>query len=175
MGKKNNEALFQERVDELLLLEEQSSRRGEQFIQLVRDHREKSQESLDDLLMQVRGVSEHLHDRLSDVGAAAQQLNDAIAQNKQSERRAVSLFLRALASVVVTVSSTLWWSHHINGGLAQAKQDLAGLTTTLQHTPKILTIRGQDFVRVVPDSETGFTRGDGSDVDGRYARVWPAR
>lgn len=59
--------------------------------------------------------------------------------------------------------------------LAEAQAELASLNTTLKHTPVIVDFRGKDYVRVVPDSETGFTRKDGTDAPGHYARVWPVR
>jgi len=73
------------------------------------------------------------------------------------------------------VAGTLWWSHHIISGLAQDKADLLALDIKLKHTPVIVHFKGKDYVRVVPDSETGFTRGDGSEVSGRYAEVWHVR
>ena len=73
------------------------------------------------------------------------------------------------------VAGTLWWSDHITCGLEQDKADLATLDIKLKHAPVIMHFHGKDYVRVVPDSETSFTRGDGSEVSGRYAEVWHIR
>jgi len=60
---------------------------------------------------------------------------------------------------------------HITGALAQDKADVAALDTRLKHTPVIVHFKGKDYPRFIPDSETGFTRNDGSKVPGRYAEV----
>lgn len=69
----------------------------------------------------------------------------------------------------------MWWSHQIISGLAQDKADLAALDIKLKHAPVIVPFKDKDYVRIVPDSETGFTRGDGSEVPGRYSEVWHVR
>ena len=69
----------------------------------------------------------------------------------------------------------VWWSHHITGDLAAAKTELPSLNIKLKHTPVIIHFHGKEFVRVLRDSEMSFTRGDGSDVPGRYSQVWHVR
>ena len=83
--------------------------------------------------------------------------------------RAAKLFFGTVIVSAFIVAGTLWWSHHITGDLAAAKTELASLNIKLKHTPVIIHFHGKEFVRVLRDSEMSFTRGDGSDVPGRYS------
>lgn len=165
---KNYDELFQDRVDELLLLEQRADRRAEKFIEITNDYQEKNQKALDDLLGKVGGIDASL----AKMNAASDQVRDYVAQSAQHALRTAKLFLGTVIACALFVVGTLWWSHHIISGLAQDKADLRALDTKLKHTPVIVHFKGKDYVRVVPDAETGFTRGDGGEVPGRYAEVW---
>jgi hypothetical protein len=167
---KNVDALFQERVDELLLLEQRADRRAEKLIEITNDYQEKSQQALDDLLSKV-----NIGDSLARMNAASDQVRDYVAQSAQHALRTAQLFLGTVIACVLVAAGTWWWSNHIVTGLAQDRADLASLDTKLKHTPVIMHFKGKDYVRVVPDSETGFTRGDDSEVPGRYAEMWHVR
>lgn len=168
---KNYEELFQDRVDELLLLEQRADRRAEKFIDITNDYQEKNQKALDDLLGKVGGIDASL----AKMNAASDQVRDYVEQSAQHALRTAKLFLGTVIGCALFVAGTLWWSHHIISGLSQDKADLAALDIKLKHTPVIVHFKGKDYVRVVPDSETSFTRGDGSEVSGRYAEVWHVR
>jgi len=55
-----DEARFQERVDELLLLEQRAERRASQFLELVESYELKSDVALNDLCKRIEGVNESL-------------------------------------------------------------------------------------------------------------------
>ena len=168
---KNYEEHFQDRVDELLLLEQRVDRRAEKFIEITNDYQEKNQKALDDLRGHVGGIDESL----ARMNAASDQVRDYVDYSEKHALRTAKLFLGTVIACALFVAGTLWWSQHIISGLAQDKADLAALDTKLKHTPVIVHFKGKDYVRVVPDSETGFIRGDGSEVPGRYAQVWHVR
>ena len=168
---KKTDQLFQERVDELLLLEQRVDRRAEKFIELTNDYQKKSQGALNDLLSQVGGIDESL----ARMNAASDEVRDYVAQSERHALRTAQLFLGTVVTSLLIVVGILWWSHHITSALAQDKADLAALDIKLKHKPVIVHFHGKDFVRVVPDSETGFTRKDNSDVPGRYSQVWHVR
>jgi hypothetical protein len=168
---KNVDVLFQDRVDELLLLEQRADRRAEKLIEITNDYQAKSQQALEDLLNKVGGID----DSLARMNAASDQVRDYVAQSAQHALRTAQLFLGTVIACALVAASTLWWSHHIISGLAQDKADLRALDTKLKHTPVMVHFKGNDYVRVVPDSETRFTRDNGNEVPGRYSKVWHMR
>ena len=158
-------------VFQLLLLEQRADRRAEKFIEITNEYQEKNQKTLDDLRVQVGGID----DSLARMNAASDQVRDYVAYSEKHALRTAKLFLGTVIACALFVAGTLWWSHHIITGLVQDKADLAALDTKLKHTPVIVHFKGKDYVRIIPESETGFTRNDGSDVPGRYAQVWHVR
>lgn len=165
------DALFQERIDELVFIEQGIERRAKEFLALNKDYQEKSQGALTDLLDQVGGIDESL----SKINAASNSVDKYVTLSAKHAARTTQLFLGTLVAVVLIVSGTFWWSHRINSDLTDAKTELARLNVTLQHKPVILHFQGNDYVRVVPDSEMGFTRGNHGEVPGRYAKMWHIR
>jgi len=168
---KEYDQLFQERVDELLLLEQRVERRAEKFLELTSDYQKKSQSTFNDLLSKVDGIDASLNK----INVASDSINEYVTASATHATRTAKLFLGTVIASALIVAGTLWWSHHINGDLANAKAELASLSTKLKHKPVIVHFQGKDYVRVVPDSETGFTRGDDSGVPGRYSEVWHLR
>jgi len=168
---KEYDQLFQERVDELLLLEQRIERRAEKFLELTSDYQEKSQSAVKELVGKVEGVDESL----KKINAASENVESYMTQCAKQALRTSQLFLGTVIVAALIIGGTLWWSHHINSDLADAKAELASLNTKLKHKPVITHFHGKDYVRVVPDSETSFTRGDDSEVPGRYAEVWHVR
>ena len=168
---KDYEKPFQERVDELLLLEQRADRRAEKFLELTNDYQEKSQGALNGLLGKVGGIDESL----AKIKAASDSINKYVTLCDKHAIRTLRLFMFTVIAAVFIVFGTLWWSHHINSDLVDAKAELASLNVKLQHTPQILHFHDKDYVRVVEDSETSFRRHDGSEVPGRYAEVWHVR
>ena len=152
---KNYEELFQDRVDELLLLEQRADRR----------------KVLDDLLGKVGDIDT----RFAKMNAASDQVRDYVVQSAQHALRTAKLFLGTVIACALFVAGTLWWFHHIMNKLTPNKADLTALDIKLKHTPVIVNFKGKDYVRIIPNSETGFTRNDGSAVPGKYSEVWHAR
>lgn len=168
---KNYDELFQARIDELLLIEQRVDRRAETFIELTNAYQEKNQNTLDDLLNNVGNISTSLWR----MNAASDEVREYVAKSERHVLRTVQLFLGTVIVCALLVAGTLWWSHRVTSQLAEDRADLKALDIKLKHKPVIVHFQGKDFVRVVPDSETGFTRGNGSDVPGRYSQVWHVR
>lgn len=164
MIKKNYEELFQDRVDELLLLEQRADRRAEKFIDITSDYQEKYQKALDDI-----------DASLTKINTASDQVRNYADYSAKHALRTVKLFLGTVIFCVLFIAGTLWWSNHIMKVIAQDKAYLAELDTKLKHTPVIMPFKGKDYVRVVPNSELSFTRSDGNKVPGRYSQVWHVR
>lgn len=112
---------------------------------------------------------------LAKINAASDQVRDTMAHSAQHALRTAKLFLGTVIACTCIVAGTLWWSHHIVDGLAEDQADLAALEFKLKHKPVFMHFKDHDFVRVIPGSETGFTRGDDSELPGRYAQVWHVR
>lgn len=168
---KNYDELFQERIDELLLLEQRVDRRAEKFIELTHTYQEKNQKTLDDLLNNVGNINNSLWR----MNAASDEVRDYVAKSERHALRTAKLFLGTVIVCALFVSGTLWWSHHVTSQLAEDQADLKALDIKLKHQPVIVHFQGKDFVRVVPETETSFSRRDGSDVPGRYSQVWHVR
>jgi len=171
MMEKDDKQLFQERVDELLLLEQRADRRAKKFIELTKAYQKESQKALNDLLDKVGGIDKSLRK----MNAASDSINESVAQSTEHAKRSTWLFFIAVIAAVLIIASTLWWSHHIKSGLVDARAELASLNTKLKYKPDFIHFHGRDYVRVVPDSKTIFTRKDGSEEPGTYFRVWHAR
>jgi len=167
---KNPDELFQERVDELLLIEQRADRRAGKFIELVNAYQEKSQGMLDDLLCRANDVNE----TLIKINRASDSVDEYVTLCAKHVTHTTKLFLGTVVLVILIVTGTLWWSHYIDSSLADAKSELANLNTKLKHTPVFLHFYGKEYVRVIPKSETSFSKGD-EEVPGRYSRIWHVR
>mgnify|MGYP006345018333 CR=1 FL=1 len=168
---KNYDELFQDRVDELLLIEQRVDRRSEKLIDMTNDYKASSQKVLDDLVGKIGGID----DSIVKINAASDQARDHILQSENHARYTMRLFfVTAIASILILLG-TLWWVHHVTSTFAEDKAALAAIEHKLQHTPVIVHFKGKDYVRIVTDSETSFNHADGSDVSGSYAEVWHMR
>jgi hypothetical protein len=167
---KNNAALFQERVDELLLLEQRIDRRASTFIDIINEHTQNSQHAVSDLLDKVT----HIDESLMHMNAASDQIRDYALQSKHHAHRTVTLFLGTVVTSLLIVAGTVWWSHHVVKSLARDRENLATLEYTLTHTPVIKEVDGKDYVRIRPGSETSVGHDDRA-LSGRYAEVWHMR
>ncbi len=161
------DALIQERVDELLLIEQRSQRRADQFLELNKRYQEKHQLTYE----QLSNKAGEIYSSLQKINEASEKVAEYVGLCKKQATRSTAVLLYALVTAAFIISGTIWWSHYVNANLADAKAELSSLNTKLSHTPVIAHFQGNDYIRIVPDSETGFTRGDGSDAPGRYAEV----
>jgi hypothetical protein len=160
--------VFQERVDELLLLEQRADRRAEKFLTLSKEYQESNQT----VLLGLIDKAEQVKECLSKINTASEQVSASVASSEKHAHRTVKLFLSTLVICLLMIASTLWWSRHIQDALEQDKIDLAALDVKLHHTPVIVPFKGKEYVRIVPDSEMTFTHKDGKAVPGLYAEVW---
>jgi len=149
----NHEQIFQERVDELFCLEQKAEGRAEKLLEAAKDFEE----------------------NLTEIKAASNSIQRNMMLCETISARATNLFWGSLLVSLIIIAGTMWWERHIDVGLTDSKAELARITTKLKHTPVILKYYGKDFVRVIPDTETSFTRGGDSEVPGRYAQVWHTR
>lgn len=80
---------FQERVDELFLLEQRASRRAEQFLALTSAYQEKNEKAFNDLLDRV----ERMDESLSKINAASDSVNATMRRCATHASRAAQLFI----------------------------------------------------------------------------------
>lgn len=168
---KDCEKLFQERIDELLLLEQRADRHAEKFIEITNDYQKESKEALDNLLGKVGDTDESL----AKMNAASDSVNNYITFSAKHATNTLRLFMSTIIITMIIVAGTLWRPYHINSSLADAKDKLASLNTKLKHTPVIVHFHHKDYVRAAEDSEISFKRRDGGEVAGRYSEVWHIR
>ena len=160
------EQRFQERVDELLLLEQRVDRRAEKFIEITNHYQEKSQGALDDLLAKVGGIDESL----AKMNAASDRVNAYVTHSATHATRTAKLFLGTVMACALIVAGTLWWSHHITSNLANAKAELASLNIKLQHKPIVIHDSGKDYIRIEPNTVVNLTDND-SQFKGTFAAI----
>lgn len=165
------DALIQERVDELLLIEQRSQRRADQFLELNKEYQEKHQTTYE----QLSNKTDEIYSSLQKINEASEKVAQYVDLCKKQATRSTAVLLYAVIAAAFIIGGTIWWSHHVNANLADAKDELSSLNTKLAHTPVIARFQGKDYVRVIPDSETGFVHDDGSNAPGRYAQVWHYR
>jgi len=96
---------FQERVDELLLLEQRASRRAEQFLALTGAYQEKNEKTVKDLLDRVG----HIDESLSKINAASDSVNATMRRCATHASRAAKLFIGTIIGAVFIVAGTLWF------------------------------------------------------------------
>jgi len=168
---KDYDALFQERVDELLLMEQRVEARAEQFTEMTKGYQKKNEAALKNLLGKVGGIDKSL----LKINAASEVIGWHVAQCSRYADNAKTFVLALVFTSLVIVVGTLWWAHHIRSDLVEARVELASLNIKLKHKPVIVHVGGKDFVRVVPKTETTLSRGDGSEVSGRYSQAWHVR
>jgi len=169
---KESDQLFQDRVDELLMMEQRVELRTEKFTHVAKRYQEKNAEALDDLLGKVSGIDKSLNQ----LNAASKSIGDYVAQCARYADNATRFVLSLSLVAVLIVVGTLWWASHVRTGLVQDRADLnRWFNVTLKQKPLFKQVNGKDYVRVVPDSEMKLPLGKGYTVPGRYAEVWHVR
>ena len=143
---KDDKQLFQERVDELLLLEQRADRRAKKFVELAKEHQQKSQAALEDLLGKVGGIG----DSLRKMNAASDSITQSVIQSTEHAKRSTWTFFIALIVSALLIAGALWWSRHIRNGLIDARAELLSLNVKLKHKPVFIHFHGRDYVRVMP-------------------------
>lgn len=159
---------FQDRIDELLLIEQRIDRRSSHFIDVIRHHQNTSQATFDGLMKKASGLDEGL----AQIKETADQVGHYVAYSQRHALRTARLFLWTLGICLVLLLGVLWFCYNTYHGLAWERAKLAALNIKLKHTPVIVHFKGKEYVRVVPHSETQFTRDNGTQVPGWYAKMW---
>lgn len=159
--------LFQERIDELLLIEERVERRSEKFIEIVNNYQNQNRKIFNHLLGNVEEISESL----SKINTASDNISEYVTLCEKHARHTTKVFLGAVVAAVLIVAGALFCSYFTYSDLDNAKTELANLNTKLKHTPVIVNYHGKDYVRVVSNTEKQFTK-NGKKMPGRYAKMW---
>lgn len=164
----NYDERFQERVDELLFLENKVEEHIKSLANMNEHYRKVYEAVTKDISQKMMGVNESL----KKINEGSEKISDYMAHCEKHAEHTRSIFMATVLACVIVIAGTFWWSYHINDNLADAKAELERLENKLKHTPDMESFKGKDYVRVVPDSETSFTDQYRDSIPGRYAEVW---
>jgi len=162
------DALMQERIDELMLLEIKSEQRAIEFNIQVEDYKEQSICLFERLKYQEKHVNTAITTMVADTNAA---IADAEKQHGESINILYSwLIMVGMFTVVVLFS--MFWGMYIKNELSAARLELSELNRQIKYTPTIACRGKRCFVRVIAGTESSITAADGSYLPGEYMEFW---
>ena len=165
-----NDELFQERIDELLLIEERAERRAEDLLKNHALCQAQTQVFTKEVVQKIAA----LDGALVKISEACLRFGEYVHACERYRDRTTQLFLGVLVLSLLILTGTLAWSYFINEQLAGAKEELASLQVELRGTPVVKTSEGKDYIRVKPNSAVTFGRGK-KKLAGTYAEIEYAR
>ena len=151
--------IFQERLDELLLIENKMDLRTKEF-------QEKSKDSLARL--------NELEKKICNDISMLREMNDTTHQRTrilaELNKKIIYGFVALVVITAVTFGGAYFWFGYIKWQIKIASLKLDVLDLKLNSTPKIIRYHGDDYVRVIPDTESQFE--SQGKYSGHYAKVW---
>jgi hypothetical protein len=157
---RTTEEVFQERLDELLLIEHKIDLRAQEF-------QEKSKDSLARL--------NELEKKICNDISMLREMNDTTHHRTrilaELNKKIIYGFIALIVITVLTVGGTYFWFGYIKWQIKIASLKLDVLDLKLNTTPKIIRYHGDDYVRIISHTESSFNDGNG-EYTGDYAKVW---
>ena len=145
----NDEQFFQDRVDELLVLEKRAGQRAQQLVECNEKLQKRVTESLkiiDTVVNNFGGKIDYELDKL-------QQLNDFAYRNAKR-----SILVVAIIAAILMVSGTLWQLKYLFQQIDIAK---AELDIKLNQTTAIIEHKGKYYIKIVPGTKIKLREGSG--------------
>jgi predicted DNA repair protein MutK len=163
---KGSEEIFQERLDELLLMEHKAELR----IQQLTKHNETFQNDTNKVLARLDGVIRTVSNDIHTLGEVNDIANERMQALARYTKKIIITFVVALLIIVLVGGWTAMRLKYLNYEIKLAEAKLKLLDLELKVTPVIVKYNGEDYVRVHPNTETRLARG-GKPV-GVYAKAW---
>ncbi|MBP9727086.1 MAG: hypothetical protein KBD83_06460 [Gammaproteobacteria bacterium] len=159
---------FQDCVDELMVLQRDAEKITQELKSNYQYAQKKTQETADDLSKKMTQVERSL----SNINVASGNIAGYMAQCEKHADRTRKVFMGMLVACVVIVAGTLWWADNLKINLAEDIKEFNDLESIFKNEPALERIKGQDYVRIIEDSETSLYDQNERTMDGRYAKVW---
>lgn len=165
---KTNDEIFEERVDELVLMEKKISRKVEELTKYNTDMQNKIAAATNKIFESAHSFEAGYNDRLS-------KIQETVAYS-YSEVKLIwrSFTIVALIFGVIIIGAG-WRLNYLLRQINIAKDMLAQLDFKLSNTPDVIKWLGSDYIRIAPGSEWDFNKYKSVSEPkrrGTYARVW---
>lgn len=165
----NYDERFQERVDELLFLENKVEEHIKNLVNMNEHYRKVYEAVTKDISQKMIGVNESF----KKINEASEKIADYMENCEKHANRTRKVFMTTLGSCVLAIALTLWWSHHVKANLADAEKEVSYLSGLLKQVPVLTKVDGKPYVRIVPGTEIDdLQEQDGSPIEGLYAEEW---
>ncbi len=159
---------FQDCVDELMILQRDAEKITQELKSNYQYAQKKTQETADDLAKKMTSVERSL----SNINVASGNIAGYMEQCEKHADRTRKIFMGAVVGCVLVIASTLWWADNLKNNLEEDIKEFNDLEIILKNNPALEHIKGQDYVRIVEDTETTLYDQDGHTMDGSYAKIW---
>jgi len=161
------EERFQDRVDELLFLENKVEDHIKRLTDMNEHYRKVYEAVTKDISQKMIGVNESL----KKINGASEKIADYMTHCDQHAKYTRNIFMSALLGSVIVIAATLWWSHHFKNALSEDRKEFDELEVILKNQPVLKRIDGIDYVRIT-EPKTADLYEDGQPLAGYYAAVW---
>ncbi len=163
----NYDERFQERVDELLFLENKVEEHIKSLVNMNEHYRKVYEAVTKDISQKMIGVNESL----KKINEASEKIADYMTHCDQHAKHTRNIFISALVGSVLVIAATLWWAHNFKSDLAEDRKEFDTLEFILKNQPVLKRIDGIDYVRIT-EPKTADLYESGYPLDGYYAEVW---
>lgn len=164
----NYDERFQERVDELLFLENKVEGHIKDLYDMNQHYRKVYEAVTKDISQKMIGVNESL----KKINEASEKIADYMTHCDQHAKYTRNIFISALLGSIVVIAATLWWSHNLKSNLADDIKAFKDLEYILKNEPVLKHVDGKDYVRLAEAKTTIMYDENGDTLDGDYAEVW---
>lgn len=160
-------AYLSERIDELILIEDRADKKSNNFVEIIKVADDERKKSLDALTKQLQGI----HETFNKINKCSESINRYVIFAKKMANATVQTFMGVMLVIVIALLVVFFWLRHESNKLDDAKAALATISIPLKQKPTILSVKGKEYVRIIPDSDSILSH-EGQDRDGIYAEVW---
>ena len=171
---KSNDEIFQERVDELLLMEKRIERKTTQLTEYNDNLQAKIANTInriDNASNSFEQTANHKLDRLEKLSDTTN--GAAVKLAKYSENSMLIFTIFMVIAGLFAIGAT-WRLNYLLRQINIAKDMLAQLDLKLSRTPAVIKWGGDDYIRIAPNSDLNFSKykPHHGPQEGTYARVW---
>jgi hypothetical protein len=178
MSTKSGSDLFQERVDELLLMEKRIEKKIQQLTQYndkVQQEIYDSSEKIDSSTKHFDIIASHKLERLEKFQEIAHNSTKELAEYNKG---VVAIITGLVIAAVLFIGGATWRLQYLLRQVDLAKAELEGLNVKLSQTPEVIRYGSRDYIRIIPFLVVDFNKSKNSAEKtkyGSYAAVWYPR
>lgn len=176
-----HEQIFQDRVDELLVLEKRAEQRAQAIVACGEALRQQVSEATSRVNNNIHNVEQVANDFNYRVETKLEKLQktteSAINDTKELilyNKKAITTFVVLAAASLLVIFGTTWRFKYLCGQIDDAKDELEGLQVQLNCKPEIVKYGSRYYVRIKKYSDVEFTKGGEPQKKefGSFAEIW---